>query len=119
MKNQVLQDFVLSKYQIGEGPFKLFHDLNGSVSLKTVERWCKMINETGSIKLSFSPGRPRTVRTKINIQKVKTILKRKKKLPTRKLAKELDISRSIFSKNAYKGYEMSIIQKNHPNIIQK
>jgi transposase len=94
MKNRVLQDLVLSKYQNGEGPSKIFHDLSSSVSLRTVERWCKMIKETGSIKLSCSPGRPRTARTKINIQKVKTRLKRKKRLSTRKLAKELDISRS-------------------------
>ena len=59
-----------------------------------VERWCKMIKETGSIKLSCSPGRPRTTRAKINIQKVKTRLKKKRRLSTRKLAKELDISRS-------------------------
>ena len=53
-----------------------------------------MIKETESIKLSCSPGGPWTARTKINIQKVKTILKKKKRLSTRKLAKELDISRS-------------------------
>ncbi|CAF1354989.1 unnamed protein product [Didymodactylos carnosus] len=52
-----------------------------------------MIAETGSIVLSTSPGRPRIIRTKNMIQKVKNRLKRKKRVPTRKLASELKISR--------------------------
>ncbi|CAF1489506.1 unnamed protein product [Didymodactylos carnosus] len=53
-----------------------------------------MIAETGSIELSTSPGRPRIIRTKNTIQKVKNSLKRKKRVSTRKLASELKISRS-------------------------
>ena len=94
MKSELLQNLVLSKYQNGEGPSKIFRDLKGSLSLRTVERWCRMIKETGSIKFSYSPGRPRTAHTKINIQKVKTRLKRKKRLSSRKLSTELGISRS-------------------------
>lgn len=61
--------------------------------MRTIERWCKSIRETGSINLSTSSGRPRTIRTKANIRKVKNRLKREKPLSTRKLALELGISR--------------------------
>ena len=71
MKSEVLQNLVLSKYQNGEGPSKIFRDLKGSLSLRTVERWCRMIKETESIEFPSSPNRPPTARTKINIQKAK------------------------------------------------
>ncbi|CAF1548778.1 unnamed protein product, partial [Didymodactylos carnosus] len=45
-----------------------------------------MIGDTGSIDLAKPPGRPRIVRTKNMIQKVKNRLKRKKRVSTRKLA---------------------------------
>ena len=53
-----------------------------------------MIRNTGSIELSAPLGCPRLVRTKEMIQKVKRSLNRKKQLSTRKLAIELEISRS-------------------------
>ncbi|CAF4593997.1 unnamed protein product, partial [Didymodactylos carnosus] len=52
-----------------------------------------MIRETGSIQLARSPGRPRLIRTTGTIQKVKSRLKCKKRVSSRKLASELDISR--------------------------
>ena len=51
-----------------------------------------MVRETGTIQLSKSTGRPRTVRTKESIRKVKTRLNPKRKVSIRKLAHELDIS---------------------------
>ena len=51
-----------------------------------------MIDETGSINLSVSSGRPRTARTQAAINKTKRKLQQKK-VSTRKLALELDISR--------------------------
>ena len=51
-----------------------------------------MVRETGTIQLSKSPGRPRTVRTKKSIRTVKTCLNRKRKISSRKLVHELDIS---------------------------
>lgn len=93
MKSKDLQKLVLSKYENYEQPAKIFQDLNGSVSLRTIERWCKSIRNTGSINLSTSSGRPRTIRTKANIRKVKNRLKREKPSSTRKLALELGISR--------------------------
>jgi len=56
-----------------------------------------MMNETGSINLSYSTGRPRMIRTKGMIQKVKNQMNRKKQVSIRKLASELDISNgSVF-----------------------
>ena len=66
-----LQNIVKSKHQSADGVTKIFKDLNGELSLSTIKRWVKMINETGSIKLRNSPGRPRTARTKDMIRKVK------------------------------------------------
>ena len=86
MKSKDLQKVVLSKYQTGDNPTKIDRDLNGGIGLRRIERWCQMIRRSGSIKLSCSP------RTKGNIQKVKHRLRRKKRVSTRKLSMELDIS---------------------------
>ncbi len=51
-----------------------------------------MIRETDSIDLSSPIGRPRVIRTKKMIEKVKNRLKCKKQVSSRKLANELDIS---------------------------
>jgi hypothetical protein len=56
MKSKDLQKLVLSKYENGDGPTKIFRDLNGAMSLCTIERWCKMIREDGSINLSSPSG---------------------------------------------------------------
>jgi transposase len=94
MKSKDLQKLVLSKYENGDGPTKIFRDLNGAISLATIERWCKSIRESGSIDLSRSSGRSRTIRTKATIQKVKRRLNRQKGVSTRKLASDLGISRT-------------------------
>jgi transposase len=94
MKSKDIQNLVLSKYKKGEAPKKIFQDLNGSVSYRTVERWCKMVRETGTIDLSKPPGCHRTVRTKAAIQKVKRKRKGSKKISCRRLAFEMEISRS-------------------------
>ncbi len=92
MKSKDLQKLVLSKYEKGEGPSEIFRHLNGALCLRTVKRWCKMIRETGPIELSTSPGRLRTIRTKESIGKVKNRLYRKKKVTSRKLAVDLNVS---------------------------
>ena len=68
MKSEDLQKLVLSKYEKGEPSTKIFEDLNGFVSSRTIRRWCKMVRETGTISLSHSLGRPRIFRTKGMIQ---------------------------------------------------
>jgi len=52
-----------------------------------------MIDETGSINLRYSPGRPRTARTKGVINKAKKKLQ-KGKVSSRKLALDLKVSRT-------------------------
>ena len=92
MKNEDLRKLVLSKHENGESSPQIFEDLNGSVSSRTIRRWCKMVGETGAINLSHSSGRPRIIRTKAMIKKVKTRMKRKRRVSIRKLASELNIS---------------------------
>ena len=94
MKSKDIQNLVLSKYQSGDEPAKIFRDLNGSVSLPTIERWCKSIRESRAINLKRPPGRPRTIRTKAAITKVKHRLKQRTHVSSRKLARELGISRT-------------------------
>ena len=53
-----------------------------------------MVQNDRSIELSTFPGRSRTIRTKESIKKVKHRLNRKKKVTSRKLAVELNISRT-------------------------
>ena len=92
MKGEDIQKLVLSGYEKSEPSTKIFEELNGFVSSRTIRRWRKMVRETGTINLSHSLGCPRIIRTKGMIQKVKKQLKRKKRVSLRKLAGELDIS---------------------------
>ena len=71
MKSEDLQKLVLSKYEAEQTPKKIFQDLNGAVSYRTVKRWCKMIRKTGAIDLSKPSACHRTVHTKAIIQKIK------------------------------------------------
>ena len=89
-----MEKIVLSKYEKGDGTTKIFQDLNGTISLSTIERWCRRIRESGSINLSKSPGHPRIIRTKGAIEKVKTPLNLCNLVSSRKLAHELGISQS-------------------------
>ena len=88
------KDLVLSKYKDGQSCMKIHEDLHGSVGVSTVERWCKMIRDTGKITLFKSTGRLRTVRTAVNIQKVKHRHDRLQVFSYRKIARDLRISRT-------------------------
>jgi transposase len=68
MKSKDLQTLVLSKYENGDGTTKIFRDLNGAISLSTIERWCRRIREVGTIDLANPRGCSRTIRTKAAIQ---------------------------------------------------
>ena len=56
MKSKDLQKVGLSKYQNGDTTTKIHRHLNGGIGLRTIERWCQMIRQSGSIKLSSPPG---------------------------------------------------------------
>ena len=77
MKSKDLQKIVRSEYQNGDSSIQIYHDLNGGISLRTIERWCQMIYRSGSITSPSPPGCSRLIRTKENIQKVKYRLRRK------------------------------------------
>ena len=94
MKSKDLQQVVKNKLENGDGPTKIYRDLAGVVSLTTIKSWIQMLNRTGSISLSHSPGRPRTIRTKTNISKAKRRVAQKKQVSTRRLADELEVSRT-------------------------
>ena len=68
LKSKDLRTTVKNKFENGDRPAKIFRDLGGVVSKRT---WIKMIKDTGSIELLKLPGRPRTIWTKVNIQKAK------------------------------------------------
>ena len=58
------------------------------MGLHTIERWCKSFGETDSVALKGPPDRPRTIRTKTTIQKVKRKMNRKIPLLAATLATE-------------------------------
>ncbi len=90
MESKEIQAAVKNKYENGDEPTKIFRDLGGVMSLQTIKLWIKMIRETGSINLAYSPGRPRAIRTKSNILKVKQrMAQKKKKVSTRKFRGEV------------------------------
>ena len=93
MKSKDLQNIVISKRQNGDGPIKIFRDLSGGLCLKTVKRLYKMIDQTGTVSTSRSPGCPRIIRTSATIEKVKNRLKGGGRVSARKLSKELKLSR--------------------------
>ena len=114
MKSNDLQKLVLSKYEGGQTPKKIFEDLNGAVSYRTVKRWCKMILETGAIDLSKPSGCHRTVLTKTAIRKIKRKSKDGKRISWRKLALEMDMSFS----NAYRILRKDLKMKPYKKTVE-
>ena len=103
MKSKDIQKVVKTKYENGNGPAKIHLHLSGAVTLFTTKLWIKMINTTRSIRLSSSPGCPHKVRTKAVTVKVKNRLNQKKRVSTRKLAKEMNTSRQSIQRILLKG----------------
>ena len=85
MKSKDLQKVVPSKYQNSDTTTKIHRDLNGRIGLRIIKRWCQIIRQYDSIKLSSPSDDPRFTRTKGNIQKVNTVYAEK-----RLSARELD-----------------------------
>ena len=81
MKSKDLQKIVRSKYQNGDNsPTKTYRGLGGGLRLKTVKRWCKTIDRTGTIHLSPSTSGLRTIQTVGAIQKVKNRMRGKRRV---------------------------------------
>ena len=58
MKSEDLRKVVFRKYEDGDNACKIFRDLNGSLGLNTIKRWCEIIGDTDSIHLSTFSGAP-------------------------------------------------------------
>jgi hypothetical protein len=89
-----LKKMIALKHQNGACPKKIFRDLNGALDLTTIKRWCKMIDETGVIDLTSPLGRPRTIRNKDAISKIKRQIQQNK-VSSLHVALQLDRSRTI------------------------
>ena len=59
MKSKDVQKVVLSKYEKGDGTTKVFQDLNGTISLSTIERWCRRIRESELYQFMQTTGLPK------------------------------------------------------------
>ena len=103
MKSKDIQKVVKTKYENGDDPVKVYRYLTGAVSLPTIKLWIKMINTISSITLSSLPDCSCTMRTKAAIVKVKNRLNQKKRVSTRKLAKEVNTSRRNIQRIFRKG----------------
>ena len=114
MKSKDLQKLVVAKYEAGQTPKKIFEDLSGSVSYRTVKRWWKMTRKTGAIHLSKSSTCHRTVHTKVPIQKIKRKSKGRKRISWRKLALEMDMSFS----NAYRIFRKDLKMKPYKRTVE-
>ena len=121
MKTKDIEMIVLSKYEKSDGTTKIFQDLNGTISVSTLKQWCRRIRRSDSINLSKSPGRPRIIRTKEAIEKVKTPLNRCNLMSSGKLTSDLGISRSSVQRilkndlklQAYKMQNESMLTDEH------
>ena len=91
MTSKDLRNEVKIKRENSDSTTKIFCVLHGTVSFRTIQRWIRKVDNTGTIELAKSPDRIGTARTKVNIQKAKQQLNRKRRVSTRKLGKELNI----------------------------
>ena len=87
MKSKNFQEIVVSKRQDRDGLTKVFRGLSEKFCLKTIERWCKMIDQTGSINIGHPADCLRIVRTLSTIERVKNRMKRRGRVSPRRLSK--------------------------------
>ena len=71
MKSVDLQKTVMRATDDGISSVTIAQQLQQAASSHTVRRWQDLYRRTGKVDLKNSPGRPRIVRTKHLIQKVK------------------------------------------------
>ena len=98
MKSKDFPKIVFSKRQVGDEPIEILCDLSGRLCLKTIKRWCKMVDQVGSINIGHPTGLSCILPTLSNIEKVKNRMKGRRRLSARRLSKELKISSTNFQK---------------------
>jgi len=93
MKSEDLRKVVMRLTDDGISSIQIEKQLRSVVSQRTIRRWQNLYKENGEIDLKKSAGRPKIVRTKSLIQKVKQRLVRKGRRSARQLAKSFGVSR--------------------------
>jgi len=92
MKSQDLRKTVMRMTDDGLSSRQIAQQLRNVVTKSTVQRWQALYRKMNKIDLEKPPGRPKDVRTKNVIRKVKERLKMKPRQSARTLAKRLDVS---------------------------
>lgn len=93
MKSKELQRIVQCKVLKGKTPSQILNEVEvEEVSLPTIKRWSAQVKRNGSIQLQSSTGRPRTVRSKKNLNKIKKNWEAKKPKSARGLARQIGSS---------------------------
>lgn len=87
--DQSTRNLMKSHYENGKTASEIYQILAKKVTMRSIQRWVKRIQEKKSLQCNTSPGRPKTVRTKSLIQKIKrNFCFNKKRKSANKLAKE-------------------------------
>lgn len=91
-KSNDIKQVALKHYRAGKSNRVIYEHLASTVSIETIRRWTKLFAELENdvIPTFRSPGRPRSIRTNINIKRSKRLLKT---MPARAVSRQLAISR--------------------------
>jgi hypothetical protein len=98
MKSVELRKVVMRATDDGISSVTIAQQLRQVVSSRTVRRWQDAYRRTGKIDLKNPPGRPRIVRTKHLVQKVKNRLAYKRRRSARKMGESLGVSKGTMSR---------------------
>jgi len=82
MRSLDIRELAISHYKDGKTPSEIEECLNYKVPIKTIYRWTTAFKNYGHCLPKFSPGRPRTARTKRLRNSVKNRLKSKNRRKT-------------------------------------
>ena len=94
-----MRKLIKRHYEAGKNVNFIYQSLSGTVSKRTIYRWIRTMKQTNTIEARTSPGRPRSVRTKPFIAKVKrNVNGNKKNKSAREMASQFGCSRGIISK---------------------
>lgn len=98
MKSEDVRKVVMRMTDDGMSSLQIAKDLRKVVSERTVRRWQHLYKTTGAIDLNKPTGRPKIIRTKSLIRKVKDMFIRKNRRSARKLGEKLGISKGTMGR---------------------
>ena len=88
-----IRELIKSHYVDGKSVTEIYEHLNKTVKKRTIYNWVNVFKQTGSIECKKIPGRPRSVRTKKFVDKVKKMAQNNKKQKSaRAIARENNCS---------------------------